>query len=281
MTRQQCGDAKHRADKARIQALEERVQVLEEALQQYTRVDVNLGYLDDQQEAAERRIKELECFHEVARERLAEWEDRWMHLRPSTSTTPAPPAYPALPPPSIEPPLPMVVVIPATPQSSQGQVGAPSTQGPASSLLPPAPVQSLPPWEDTTINVQGTSGPEEITPVRQRSPVLEDSQALQPIQIPEGPLALDTGDVEVAGGDAKMTAPIANDHMPPSPPWRESPLPSTNLLAAPVSEDPKPMSPCRSRSWSPAPPPSRCSPHLQTPAPPIAEDGEVSMEVDK
>ena len=69
VTQQQCGDAEHRADKARIQALEERVQVLEEALQQYMQVDVLLGYLDDQQEAAKRQIKELERFHEVARER--------------------------------------------------------------------------------------------------------------------------------------------------------------------------------------------------------------------
>ena len=175
----------------------------------------------------------------------------------------------------------MVVVIPATPQSSQGQVGAPSTQGPAFSLLSPAPVQSLPPQDDMTITMQGTSGPEEITPVRQHSLVLEESQAPQPVQIPEGLPAPDTGNAEVAGADAEMAAPIADDHMPPSPPWRTSPLPSTSLLAAPVSEDPKPMSPRRSRSQSPAPPPSCCSPHLQTPAPPIAEDGEVSMEVNK
>ena len=281
VTRQQCGDAEHGADKARIQALEERVQVLEDALQRYTRVDVGLGYLDDQQEAAERRIEELERFHEVARERLAEWEDRWAHLRPSTSTTPAPPAYPAPPPPAIEAPLPVVVVIPATPQSSQGHVGAPSAQGPPSSLPLPAPVESIPPREDRTINVLGTSGQEEITPVKQRSPALEDSTAPQPVEIAEGPPAPDPGNAEVAGGDAEMAAPIADDRMPPSPPWRKSPLPSTNLLAAPVSEDPQPMSPCRSRSRSPAPPPSRRSPRLQTPAPPVAEDGEVLMEVDK
>ena len=175
----------------------------------------------------------------------------------------------------------MVVVIPATPQSSQGQVGAPSAQGPASSLLSPASVQSLPPRDDTTITMQGTSGPEEITPVRQRSPVLEESQALQPVQIPEGLPAPDMGNVEVTGADAEMAAPIANDRMPLSPPWRTSPLPLTNLLATPVSKDPKPMSPCQSRSRSPTPPPSRHSPRLQTPAPPVAEDGEVSMEVDK
>ena len=183
--------------------------------------------------------------------------------------------------PAIEPPLPMVVVIPATPQSSQGHVGAPSAQGPPSSLPPPALVESIPPGEDRTINVQGTSGPEEITPVRQRSPVLEESRVPQPVQIPEGPPAPDTGNAEVAGADAAMAAPIADDRMPPSPPWRKSPLPSTNLLAAPVSEDPKPMSPRRSQSRSPAPPPSRRSLRLQTPEPPVAEDGEVSMEVDK
>ena len=121
VTQQQCGDAEHQANKALIQALEEHVQVLKEVLQQYTQVDVGLGYLDDQQEAADRRIKELEHFHEVARERLAEWEDRWTNLRASTSMTLAPPAHPALPPPLVEPPLPMVVVIPTTPQSSQGQ----------------------------------------------------------------------------------------------------------------------------------------------------------------
>jgi hypothetical protein len=91
------------------------------------------------------------------------------------------------------------------------------------------------------------------------------------------------GNAEVGGADAEMAAPPADAPFPPSPPWTRPPLPSTDFLAPPPFGDPKPKSPPRSRSRSPAPPPSRRSPRLQSPVPaqPAANLEELSMEVDE
>lgn len=346
---QEDRDAERRADKARIQALEDRIKVLEETMQRrFARVDVGMGYLEDLERAAEGRIELLEGFHGVVRESLAEWEDRWTSLRASTSripaqpspspaapvqqrlpmvvvnpttpqspqgqvpvsrpTTPAPPAGPAPPPPPpVQQPLPMVVVIPATPQSSQGQDRVPAPPPLASSLPSPTPSTSIPAPEsgpgdtqDRGVETNGSLG------VGLRSP--GDIPAPQAAQVPEGTTAPGTGNAEelvrgtaapgtgnaedvvgnarFGGDDAKMAPATPNHRFPPTPPWRQPPVSSTDLLAPPLPEDPKPKPPRRSRSRSPAPPRSppppgsRRSPRLHSPAPPTAEDREVSMEVD-
>ena len=241
------GDAECRADKARIQALEECVKVLETALQKYTQVDVGLGYLDDQQQATERQIEELEHLNTVARERLGEWEKRWMALKGLTSTTTASLAYPACGPPPMPQPLPTVVVVPATPQLSQNQGRAPSLQVPTSSVPPSTTLTSIRPMEPSTMETHATMGPEPNRSVP--SPGPEGSPAPQAPQVPEGTPGPESGNTEhvvgnptVIGADAEMAPPRQDDRMPPSPPWRQSPLPSTNLLATLCSEDPTPVS---------------------------------------
>jgi len=92
-----------------------------------------------------------------------------------------------------------------------------------------------------------------------------------------GPEAL--GNTVTAGGDVEMEGPTPNPPMPPSPPWQQTPILTTDRLAPPLPEE-NPRSPRRSRSRSPAPAPSRRSPRL-SPAPPAADVDQGSMEVDK
>jgi len=243
-------DAERRADKARIQELERRVQELENAVRRHNRFEDSLGFLDDKREDAEGRIDDLEEFCEGTRDRFEEWEERWRGMSASSSTAAAP-AAPS--PPPIQQRPPMVVVVPATPQNSQTQVGVPLLQ--ALAHAPPATGPST------------SSLPAEPSDLPQAH-VGEPSPAPDVI----GSEPLGRGDVDVVNATP--------DSMPPTPPWRQPPAPSTDLLAPPVPEDPNPKSPRRSRTRSPAPPPSCRSPRLQSPAPPAAVD-DVSMDVDK
>ena len=260
-------DAESRGNKARIVALEDRVQALEHALQQYTQVDVGLGYLDDQQQGAERRIEELE-------DRLAEWEQRWESRRGLTATTMAPPAYPAPPPPPMQPPLPMVVVVPATPDSSQGQVQAPCPQAPASSPPPRTPSTSA-------VDISG------LEPVSAHSVVPEGCPVTQPGEVAERILAPDTGNAEyvsgnakVSGADAEMAAPTPDDSMPPPRhPGDNHTYPRPTIFPPPFLRT-QSLCPRAVVDHGPLYHPRR-SPRLQSPAPPAAEDGALSMEVDK
>jgi hypothetical protein len=153
-SRQHDWGAERRADKARIQVLEDRVQVLKQALVRIGRVEVGMEHLEDQQQAAEGWMEKLEHANGVALETLVRWGERWNELTASTSTTPAPPAYPA-PAPSQSPPR--WHVIPATPKSSQELVGGPGPQHPAPSLPPASPSTSNPTLEPGQMNSQPAS----------------------------------------------------------------------------------------------------------------------------
>ena len=296
-------DAERREDKARIKALEARVDLLENTLKRYSRFDEGLGFLDDEREAAADRIDDLESFRDVIGERLVEWEERWEErwrsVSASSSTTPAsvaptiptaststspapadpsgsnstsPPRLALSPPPAPSPRL--ALSPPPAPSPRVARSPSPAPTPPSAPPLPPATSPPAIPQLPPKVVV--------IPATPQNSQTQVGSHAMEEPEAPPAPdmVGPETlGNTVTAGGDVEMEGPTPNPAMPPSPPWQQPPILTTDRLAPPLPEDQNPRSPRRSRSRSPTPA-SRRSPRL-SPAPPPADIDQGSMEVDK